>query len=215
MDVTQPGIMFFTLSRKETRILGRRLANLLRKEFPPDEPLTIALSGPLGAGKTTFVKGFGKALGIAPKDIVSPTFGLATVYEEAEIPFVHLDLYRLGAEGQGREAAAREFREAGLEDALRGWALVEWPEKLPDSFWRERVLKIEFNDIQDFARKFKALEGFSQSLGALGKKLEILVASHSIRYLFLSGFRVKKIAKLIEKSEHKLDSFAHVVTPVD
>lgn len=83
----------------------------------------ITLSGPLGAGKTTFAQGLARALGIeAP--ITSPTFVILNEYR-SEIPLLHMDAYRL--EGLDYDA----LREAGWEDFLNrnnAIRLLEWPE---------------------------------------------------------------------------------------
>jgi tRNA threonylcarbamoyladenosine biosynthesis protein TsaE len=90
--------------------------------------LFIGLTGDLGAGKTTFCQGVGKALGLAAGEVTSPTFALAHEHQGL-VAFSHLDLYRLG------DRPENEFLEAGLTDYLDGITLVEWPERLPDSFW--------------------------------------------------------------------------------
>jgi tRNA threonylcarbamoyladenosine biosynthesis protein TsaE len=88
---------------------------------------TIALEGPLGAGKTAFARGFIAALaqaeGRAEEEVPSPTFTLVQTYEFARFTVSHFDLYRI--------ADAREARELGLDDALaEGVALIEWPDRL-------------------------------------------------------------------------------------
>jgi tRNA threonylcarbamoyl adenosine modification protein YjeE len=89
----------------------------------------------LGSGKTAFVKGLGKDLGCDPEEIVSPSFSLANVYRgKGEISLNHLDLYRLGKDGDP-ESSALEFMEAGLDEYLSGPALIEWPERLPLSLY--------------------------------------------------------------------------------
>ncbi|MDR2142474.1 MAG: tRNA (adenosine(37)-N6)-threonylcarbamoyltransferase complex ATPase subunit type 1 TsaE [Deltaproteobacteria bacterium] len=90
--------------------------------------LTVTLRGELGAGKTTFCQGVGQALGVPTGEVRSPTFSLAHEHQGV-IPFSHLDLYRLE-----RDPYA-EFLEAGLEESLAGVCLVEWAQRLPDSFW--------------------------------------------------------------------------------
>jgi len=82
----------------------------------------LALVGPLGAGKTVFVKGLAAGLGFRPRDVVSPTFTI--VHEHAgTVPLFHADLYRL--EGPAEVAGI------GLEEyAARGGVLaVEWAER--------------------------------------------------------------------------------------
>ena len=85
----------------------------------------IALSGPLGAGKTTFTQGLARALGIG-EAVTSPTFVLMNQYPGAPA-LLHLDAYRL----EGLEWD--ELRDAGLEDFLARTdcvRVVEWPEMI-------------------------------------------------------------------------------------
>ncbi len=93
----------------------------------------VALSGPLGAGKTSMARGIIGALGFAG-DVPSPTFGIVIPYAPpaTRIPAWHVDLYRV--------ERAREFEELGLDDALSDTALlIEWPERLGDMLWRHAL----------------------------------------------------------------------------
>jgi tRNA threonylcarbamoyladenosine biosynthesis protein TsaE len=100
-------------SAAETRRLAAEIAAGLR---PGD---VVHLAGPLGAGKTTFVRGLAEALG-AGDDVASPTFALVHVYE-GRTPLVHADLYRIG---EGDVAGL------GLDDLAADAILaVEWPER--------------------------------------------------------------------------------------
>jgi tRNA threonylcarbamoyladenosine biosynthesis protein TsaE len=86
-------------------------------------PLIVGLSGPLGVGKTTFVRGLLRGLGFTGR-VPSPTYTLLEHYEIGALTVVHLDLYRL--------AEARELEYLGLRDWLAlpfVWVLVEWPER--------------------------------------------------------------------------------------
>jgi tRNA threonylcarbamoyladenosine biosynthesis protein TsaE len=93
---------------------GARIAAKLR---PGD---VVALSGGLGAGKTTLARGIIAALG-HEGEVPSPTFTIVEVYPELRFPLVHADFYRLD-----RPAEADEL---GLDDYREGAALIaEWPE---------------------------------------------------------------------------------------
>lgn len=74
----------------DTRRLGVRLADVV------DAGDLLVLTGPLGAGKTTFVQGLGAGLGVRTR-VVSPTFVIARVHRDGRVPLVHVDAYRLGS----------------------------------------------------------------------------------------------------------------------
>jgi tRNA threonylcarbamoyladenosine biosynthesis protein TsaE len=103
-----------TSSAGETEALGARIAARLK---PGD---VVVLSGELGTGKTTLVRGACRALGIT-SPVTSPTFMIGQQYGGGHLPVSHLDLYRLQTL-EGEDPAL-------LEDYLRpeGVAFVEWP----------------------------------------------------------------------------------------
>jgi tRNA threonylcarbamoyladenosine biosynthesis protein TsaE len=122
--VTRDEVEYRSRSTEETRAAGRAVSALLA---PGD---LVLLSGPLGAGKTEFVRGLAEGLGAGGDEVASPTFAL--VHEHGgplgTPVFVHADLYRLlGAAGEGRS-----IEDLGLEEARAGGAVVvvEWPEAL-------------------------------------------------------------------------------------
>jgi len=94
----------------------------------------IALRGELGAGKTSFARGFIRALGNGDEEVPSPTFTLVEFYEAPTgAPAIwHFDLYRL--------EKAEDVYELGWEEALAGAiVLIEWPERLGRLLPRERL----------------------------------------------------------------------------
>ncbi|OGR15316.1 MAG: tRNA (adenosine(37)-N6)-threonylcarbamoyltransferase complex ATPase subunit type 1 TsaE [Desulfobacula sp. GWF2_41_7] len=122
---------------EETLALGEAMGKLI------SQGMSIALKGGLGAGKTTFVKGFAKSLGV-PEEyyITSPTFTLINEYP-ASFPFTlyHLDLYRL--------SSADELEYIGFDDIIDNnhIIVVEWPEILKDiSFEFDIEIRFQFDE---------------------------------------------------------------------
>ncbi len=115
--------------------------NLESEKFPG---MVICLNGELGSGKTMFVKGFAKALGI-DETITSPTFSLVKEYPNGEMPLYHMDVYRL-------DDGNVEF---GLSDYLNQDAIciIEWPEMIEDQLPDER-LDVKIKVIDDDIRVF-------------------------------------------------------------
>lgn len=101
-------------SAAETEAIGARLADRLE---PGD---VVVVSGEVGAGKTTLIRGACRALGIT-EPVTSPTFTIGQRYLGGRLPISHLDLYRLQSL-EGEDPAL-------LEDYLGGdgVAFVEWP----------------------------------------------------------------------------------------
>lgn len=112
------------------RLVGERLAG----------GETLLLSGPLGAGKTVFVKGLATGLGLDPAEVSSPSFTLVNSYAEGRLPLHHIDLYRL-AEGAS-SAHAVDLDELLTDE--RAVVVIEWAERmgrypLPPPVWRVSI----------------------------------------------------------------------------
>jgi tRNA threonylcarbamoyladenosine biosynthesis protein TsaE len=96
----------------------------------------IALSGPLGVGKTTLARGFLAAMG-HEGEVPSPSFAIVQPYEELNPPVWHVDLYRI--------EEVSELDELGLDSASDAVMLVEWPERAGSGMWPEALtLSLEF-----------------------------------------------------------------------
>jgi tRNA threonylcarbamoyladenosine biosynthesis protein TsaE len=120
----------FLADPEATEVAGRALGNVIAVGD------VIALSGPLGAGKTSFARGLIAALGFAD-DVPSPSFGIVIPYASPDVrlPVWHVDLYRI--------EDLQELDELGLDDARIDSALViEWPERLGTRLWHD-ALRIE------------------------------------------------------------------------
>ena len=104
----------------ETEAAGERLAAIIR---PGD---VVALTGDLAAGKTRFVAGLARGLGLADP-VTSPTFAIAHEYREGRVPLFHFDMYRL--------SSSEELYDIGWEDYLAsgGVCAVEWSENVADA----------------------------------------------------------------------------------
>jgi len=131
-----------TASPEETQKIAAKLGEKLK---PGD---VVLLFGDLGAGKTTFVQGLARGLGV-PEDyyVQSPTFALINEYP-GRVPLYHVDLYRLAPE---------DVYDLGLEELVeKGVVVIEWSERLPFSLGQE--IKI-FLEITASKRRKLRIEG--------------------------------------------------------
>ena len=112
---------YLSHNEKDTEALGERLARSL-----PAGSQVIAMYGELGAGKTAFIRGLGRGLGVTEL-INSPTFTIVNEFQ-GERELYHFDMYRLGS--------ADELFDIGWEDYLArgGICAVEWSENVADAF---------------------------------------------------------------------------------
>jgi tRNA threonylcarbamoyladenosine biosynthesis protein TsaE len=130
-----------THSAEETITLGRSLASALKP------PCVVVLTGDLGAGKTTLIKGIAEGFHAARQDdVTSPTFTLVHEYRGPAVTVYHVDLYRVDT--------SRELETLGLDDLLEPNTvmLLEWGEKFA-RFQRERDVEIRIERLGDDERR--------------------------------------------------------------
>ena len=142
----------WTLDKPESTIL---LGSTLTKKFP--DISILLLKGPLGAGKTTLVKGIAKSMMIQ-EPITSPTFPLSQHYLSGSPPLIHIDLYRLEEASAANEFFLQEEEESKAMGAVM---VVEWPERLTLSMtdaWRG---KLEYSSNKK-ARIFQLIPPFDK-----------------------------------------------------
>ena len=127
-------------SEQDTAAFGGQLATRAQRGD------VITLSGPLGVGKTTLVRGFLAALG-HQDEVPSPTFAIVQPYDELDPPAWHVDLYRL--------EDPSELGELGLEAAEDAVLLVEWPERAGGDAW-PNALRLSLDFAEAGARRLTA-----------------------------------------------------------
>ena len=129
--------MIATKNYKETILLGERIGRSLK----PDD--IVALSGCLGAGKTTLIQGIAKGLGVE-NWVTSPTFTLINEFE-GKLNLYHIDLYRIENIDDAEDLAIEEYFTKG------GVTVIEWAEKI-DSILPEKTIRIGIKIVSENER---------------------------------------------------------------
>jgi tRNA threonylcarbamoyladenosine biosynthesis protein TsaE len=130
----------FLAGPEDTEAAGRSIADVLRRGD------IIALTGGLGAGKTSFTRGILNGLGFS-EEVPSPSFALVLPYEPpaVRLPLWHVDLYRI--------ENAEEVEALGLDEVLDdGVLVIEWPERLGTRLWPE-ALRLAFDPLESGGRR--------------------------------------------------------------
>ena len=143
-------MIFLTKTFKETQKIGKILGEII------NSGAVIALAGDLGAGKTTFVKGLAKGLGVK-NTITSPTFLLIKKYAVRKArskieSFYHIDCYRLENE--------KKLQCLGIEEIIkdkRAITVIEWPEKIKNLLPKDAI-KIKFEWAGENERKISIVD---------------------------------------------------------
>jgi tRNA threonylcarbamoyladenosine biosynthesis protein TsaE len=138
---------FITKSARETQKLGEKIGNNLKSGG------LICLYGDLGSGKTTFIQGLAKGLGVK-KRVLSPSFILMRQYlksntKNQKLDFFHIDLYRIQNEKEAESLGLKE-----LWSDPKNVIAIEWPEKI-ESILLEKRVNIHFEYVGENERKIK------------------------------------------------------------
>ena len=131
--------MIATKNYKETILLGERIG----KHLKPDD--IVALSGCLGAGKTTLIQGIAKGLGVQ-NWVTSPTFTLINEFE-GKLNLYHIDLYRIDNIDDAEDLAIEEYFTKG------GVTVIEWAEKIAPIL-PEKAIRIGIKIVSENERSF-------------------------------------------------------------
>lgn len=143
-----------TNSAEETQKVAAEFAAQIMRRKPAKTAVVLALSGDLGAGKTTFLQGFAKALGV--EEVVnSPTFVIMKKFQILEGPsfqyFYHLDCYRL--------ESPEEILELGFGEIIsnpENIVAIEWPEKISNLLPKSSI-PITFTHLEENKREVTVL----------------------------------------------------------
>ena len=136
-------MVYYTNSDKETEAIGEAFGRSVK------DGTVIAMYGDLGAGKTAFVRGMARGMGIDER-VSSPTFTIVNEYL-GDRTLIHFDMYRLGS--------ADELFDIGWEDYLARGAVcaVEWSENVEEAFYGDEI-RLTIEKTSDTSRKI-TIEG--------------------------------------------------------
>ncbi len=152
-------IMIEAATHDDTIRLGRLLAEII-------EPgMVIALTGDLGAGKTTLVKGIASALlHIDEREVTSPTFTIVQEYSGI-MPLYHIDAYRLDS--------ALDLEAVGFDDCIdgSGVTVIEWADRITEAL-PEKTLTITIEQPDEQHRRFSLLAATTQQTQSLNRIAE-------------------------------------------
>ena len=135
---------YISNSVEDTERIGAELAHGL------PAGAVVAFTGDLGAGKTAFVRGMARGLGVKER-VTSPTFTIVNEYDGNEKPLFHFDLYRL--------YDADELFDIGWEDYLArgGICAVEWSERAAEAM--ERCIRVDITRGEEDHQRIIEIEG--------------------------------------------------------
>ncbi len=138
---------YITENSAQTKKIGRELSKEILKNKKPGKAFIIGLKGELGGGKTTFLQGFAKGLGVKEK-ISSPTFVIMKRFKTARgLIFFHIDCYRI--------KKARELLDLGFKKIIsdsKNIVAIEWADRIK-KILPKNILWIRFKFINEKTRE--------------------------------------------------------------
>ena len=150
-----------SISRQHSDRLGQAIGRVLRGGE------CIALFGPLGAGKTTLVRGIAQGLGALPATVTSPTFVVIHEYDQGRLPLAHMDLYRI--------RSPHDLESTGLIEYFSGQtvAVIEWADKGLAALPQDRI---------EITLDHRAMRSRTIQLHATGPTSNEIIALTRIQY---------------------------------
>lgn len=129
-------------SEEITKQIAKKYAQSIKS------PCVVSLVGDLGAGKTTFTKGFAEGLGITDT-ITSPTFTIMNEYQGTTFPLYHFDMYRLSSKEEAINCGFEEYFDL---TKLKGIVVVEWAKNC-EGILPALHIEIKFKKIDETTRE--------------------------------------------------------------
>jgi len=109
----------------------------------------VCLNGDLGAGKTVFIKGVAKGLGVK-EEITSPTFSIMNIYEAGDLRLCHYDVYRIESEDEGEHMGLDEY--FGREGNV---CVIEWSDNIKRLLTNYKKIEVVINKIDEDTREIE------------------------------------------------------------
>jgi tRNA threonylcarbamoyladenosine biosynthesis protein TsaE len=169
-----------SISLQHTDQIGQAIGHVLRGGE------TIALYGPLGAGKTALVRGIAQGLGAAPATVTSPTFVVIHEYDQGRLPLAHMDLYRI--------RSPRDLESTGLIEYFSGQTVtvIEWADKGLAALPQDRI---------EITLSHRAMRSRMIQLRATGPKSNEVLALTRMQYRKVGKIHRESLPRALRRKE--------------
>ena len=169
-----------SISLQHTEQIGQAIGHVLRGGE------TIALYGPLGAGKTALVRGIAQGLGASPATVTSPTFVVIHEYDQGRLPLAHMDLYRI--------RSPRDLESTGLIEYFSGQTVtvIEWADKGLAALPQDRI---------EITLNHRAIRSRMIQLRATGPKSNEILALTRMQYRKAGKMHRESLPRALRRKE--------------